>query len=83
MRTEPLTLTDFTSARMLGKMRPTDDPEALRLAGALSVFRTEAQAQRNARRMPILGAYLAEVAVPSGAPVHSERTLRTPEQHTL
>jgi hypothetical protein len=83
VRTDPPTLADFTSPTLRGKMPPTDDPEALRLAGGISVFRTEAQARRHARRMPMLGAYLAEVAIPSGAPVHSERTLRTPGHHTL
>lgn len=83
VRTDPPTLTDFTSAKMLGKVRPTDDLEALRLADGLSVFRTEAQAQRHARRMPMLGVYIAEVATPSDAPVRSERTLRTPGHHTL
>lgn len=83
VRTDPPTLTDFTSAWILGKARPTDDPEALRLADGLSVFRTEAQAQRHARRMPMLGRYLAEVAIASSAPVRAERTLRTPGHHTL
>jgi hypothetical protein len=83
VRSDPPTLMDFTSAKALGKARPTDDPEALRLADGLSVFRTEAQAHRHARRMPMLGTHIAEVAIAASAPVHVERTLRTPGHHTL
>jgi hypothetical protein len=83
VRSDPPTLMDFTSAKALGKARPTDDPEALRLADGLSVFRTEAQAHRHARRMPMLGGYIAAVAIAANAPVYVERTLRTPGHHTL
>ena len=83
VRTDPPTLIDFTSAKMLGKARPTDDLEVLRLADGVSVFQTETQARRHARRMPMLGAYIAEIAILTGTPVRYERTLRTPGHHTL
>jgi len=57
-----------------------------RLAG---VFATEAQAHRQARGLPMLGGFVAELRIPTLTPEGQpqnlvyERTLRTPGHHTL
>ena len=75
VRTDPPTLADFTSAAALGRPPPRT-PELARLYDGLSVFSTERQARNKARDLPVLGTYLAAVALEDGAPVRLERTLR-------
>jgi hypothetical protein len=83
VRTDPPTLADLTSAAALGRPPPRT-PELARLYDGLSVFSTERQARNKARDLPVLGTYLAAVALEDGAPVRLERTLRgSPGHHTL
>jgi pimeloyl-ACP methyl ester carboxylesterase len=72
----------FTSNEVLGVPIRNSDPETLRLWGGLSAWATEAQARRNARRFPSLGAHIAAIRLERGAPIRVERT-RGPGHHTL
>lgn len=79
--TNPPSLHDFTSNAALRKTPQRPDPEVLRLWDGLSVFASEAQARRQARRLPFLGSYIAEMALPINA--RCERTRPTPGHHTV
>jgi hypothetical protein len=81
VQTDPPTTDDFISNAARGKLPHRPDPEVLRLWDGLSVFATESQARRQARRLPNLGSYIAELAIPATA--HCEPTLRTPGHHTV
>jgi hypothetical protein len=74
---------DFQSAVARGRVPPDADAEDMRLLAGISVYRTEAQARRKARQYPILGAFLAEIAVSPEQPVAIERTTPSPGHHTI
>ncbi len=79
---DPPRLWDFMSQRAKGHTPPRTDPETVRLWTGLSMWATEAQARRNARRFPALGGYIAVLRVPEDAPIRVDRT-RGPGHHTL
>ena len=83
VRTNPPALEDFKSHAELGKAPHDDDPYVRRLAQGVSVFATLAQARRNARIFPSLGAFVAEIAIPDEATCTAERSGRHPGHHTL
>jgi hypothetical protein len=83
VKTDPPTLTDFTSNAARGRPLPDPTPETRRLWAGLSVNATEAQARRRARQYPALGAWIARLELPVAAPVQIERTTRIPGHHTL
>jgi len=78
VRSDPPTARDFLSPSALG--RHFADPRQVQLASGLSVFRTEEQARRQARRYD-LGRFLAELHLSDEWQV--ERTLRTSGHHTV
>ena len=79
--TNPASRDDFTSNAARGKAPARPDPEVLRLWDGLSVWATEAQARRQARGLPFLGSYIAEMDIPTN--VRCERTRRTPGHYTI
>ncbi len=81
--TNPPTRRDFLSHAALGRRLLDPDPQRVRHAEGTSVYATEAQARRQARRYPILGGWLAEVRLPAGGAVEVERTLGRPGHHTI
>ena len=81
VRTNPSTLDDFLSNAARGRPKPTD-PEDARVWDGLSVYSTAAQARRQRRRSPILGAFIAVLRVPLDGSVRVERT-RGAGHHTL
>jgi hypothetical protein len=81
-RTDPPTRDDFVSRAARGEPSP-DDPEATRLWDGLSVYDTQAQARRTARRYRGLGAFLAAVDVPLDGRCRIERTLHRAGHHTV
>jgi hypothetical protein len=83
VRTNPPTLTDFTSNQALGKPLIDPTPERRRLWNGLSVYATRAQARRTARRFPGLGQYIVALVIPEAGPIRVERTTAQPGHHTL
>ena len=82
VRSDPPTLDDFRSYEELGIRTGSDDPET-RLRRGISVNATEAQARRRARGLPVLGSYIAALAIAEDGPVRYERTTRSPGHYTL
>ncbi len=81
---DPPTLADFTSKAEAGVPLPRAlGPEAIRLWDGISVFATESQARRAARRYPLLGSFITRLSVPTIPGVRYERTLGTPGHYTL
>jgi len=80
--TDPPTLFDFTSKAALGITCRDPNPDVRRLWSGLSMFATEAQVRRTARRFPILGAFIAVLQIPDVPRVVVERTLG-PGHHTV
>lgn len=83
VRTNPPTRQDFLSHVDLGRPLRQLDDESQRQAEGISVFATEAQARRKARRVPALGRWLAELRITADAPVTAERTRGGAGHHTL
>jgi hypothetical protein len=83
VRSDPPTPADFTSNAARGRPLPDPSAETRRLWAGVSVNATEAQARRRARRYPALGAWIARLELPEGAPVQAARTTRIPGHHTL
>lgn len=84
IQTNPPTRRDFMSYRALGIGLVDPSEENIRLSMGISVFRTEAQARRTARRRRFRGTfYIAEIAVPKDAIVPFERTTGTAGHYTL
>lgn len=77
---------DFASDEALGEP-PPDRPSVERrlMWQGISVFATEAQAASKARAIPVLGGYVAELAIPEGAALTYARTggRRSRGHHTL
>jgi hypothetical protein len=70
----PPSIADFTSNASHGRTLQNPTPERRRRWAGLSMFATEAQARRNARKFPRLGAFIATVTIPDDALVRIERT---------
>jgi hypothetical protein len=84
VRSDPPALDDFLSDEARGRVSSHDPPEIQRLRSGRSVYLTEAQARRRAKRMPVLGHYIAAIRLPRDAAVRLERTLPgSPGHYTL
>ena len=83
--TDPPTLDDFQSHEVRGLVVRVEDPEILRLASVISVFRTISQARKMARKQPPwLGrGFIARIVIPADARVHIERTTKSAGHYTL
>lgn len=81
VRTNPPTLSDFTSNAARGLPIRDDSPETRRLWDGISVYATEAQARNKARQFPYLGQYIARLEIPTQAPVRIERTIMNSRGH--
>jgi hypothetical protein len=84
VRTNPPTDEDFKSYIALGLRPPLSlSSEHLRQWEGISVFATESQARKQARRYPHLGRFIAECVIAVGADVEVRRTNpRSPGHHT-
>jgi hypothetical protein len=76
-------LTDFLSDAELNRVSFRDTVEIRRLRSGRSVYATEAQARRKARQYPMLGHYIAAVALPDDLSIRLERTLPSAGHHTV
>jgi hypothetical protein len=81
--TNPPTVEDFKSNVERGKPLLSNDPRLRRLAEGISVSATFEQARNTAQTYPLLGSFIAELAIPEDAPFVTERTLRAPGHHTI
>jgi hypothetical protein len=81
VRTDPPTLADFLSDAELGRASFKDTEDVRRLRSGRSVYATEAQARRKARRYPILGRYIAAVVLPDDQSIWIERTIPSSAGH--
>jgi hypothetical protein len=81
--TDPPTVDDFRSEQAKGRRPRNSEPETLRLWNGISVYRTEAQARRKARALPILGTFIAAVYLAEGVAVRYERTTKSDGHYTL
>ena len=64
VHTDPPTVRDFLSQKVLGIPLKHQTAKVLRLWDGLSVYRTLEQARTRARQTPRLGLYIAELAIP-------------------
>ena len=84
VKSNPPTRQDFLSYEELGISLAQIDPESVRLSRGISVFRTEAQARRVARRRSFRGPFfIAELRIPANTGVRIERTTRSAGHYTL
>lgn len=82
--TDPPTIADFTSGAERGRPIPRRLPAELhRLWDGLSAYATLAQARRKQRAVPVLGEYIAALAIVEDDDVRMERTTREPGHHTI
>ncbi len=65
-RNNPPGLADFSSKAQLQIPCPIPDPDVYRRWTGLSLFGTEDQARRAAKRFPMLGSFIAALDLPSG-----------------
>jgi hypothetical protein len=72
-RNNPPGLADFSSKAQLQIPCPIPDPDVYRRWTGLSLFGTEEQARRAAKRFPMLGSFIAALDLPSapGGPVEA------------
>lgn len=73
-------LGDFLSDAARGRP-PVPGHEELH--DGLSMWNNEAQARKKATALPVLGEYIAGVALPDGGPYRLQRTTRSAGHHTL
>ena len=81
--TDSPTLADFLSKEARGEPLRIQTIENRRLWQGVSVYATEAQAQRKGRASPGLGRFIAQVEVPDDSPIYLERTTASSGHHTL
>ena len=74
VRNNPPAEDDFLSKAHLGIPCPVADPEVRRRWTGLSVFGSEEQARRVARRLPMLGTFIVALDIPPGAGMCAEPT---------
>ena len=77
----PASLLDFVSNAARGRPKPSD-PEDARVWDGISVYSTAAQARRQRRRSPMLGAFIVVLRIPLDGSIRIERT-RGEGHHTL
>ena len=82
VKSDPPTIADFTSPAAQSKPFTHPDPSRRRLWDGPSLYGTEAQARRNARRFRTHGSYVVGIEIEDDAPVRVERTLG-PGHYTL
>lgn len=68
VRSRPARVDDFMSDAELGELPPLDSEHA-RLHTGISTFNTEQQARRKAQAYPMLGRFIATIALPEDATV--------------
>lgn len=84
VETNPPTRRDFLSYSELGIGLVRQDEESVRLSTGISVFRTDAQARRIAKRRSFRGTFfIAVLGLPIGADYRLERTKPSPGHFTL
>lgn len=83
VRSNPPDQRSFLSHAALGIPVQTLNAEAVRQSEGVSVFATESQARRPARRHPALGAWLAELRLTEDTSVEIARTRGAPGHHTI
>jgi hypothetical protein len=76
-------LSDFLSNVAKHRRPQRDDPETLRLWAGIAVFDTEADARRQAHRIPAIGSFIVAVRIPGHGTVHYEQTGNDPHHYTL
>jgi hypothetical protein len=74
VKTNPPTVEDFRSGKALGKTLIDPDLDNRRLWEGISVYATEAQARRTARRYPRIGSYIVALRVSQAGPTRWDRT---------
>ena len=82
-KTNPPTNADFMSGKARGKQLLDSGEEKRRLWEGISVYATEAQARRTARKYPRIGTHIAALRVPGQGPIKWERTTGQPGHYTL
>lgn len=82
VKTDPPSPNDFVSHQERGR-RPPNDPAKARLWGGLSAYETLHQAQRTARMFPLLGQFIAEIAIPDDGRITYERTTTSDGHYTV
>ncbi len=81
--TDPPTVGDFLSKEARGEPLRIQTVENRRLWQGVSVYATEAQAQRKGRASPGLGRFVAQLELPDDSPILWERTTTSSGHHTL
>lgn len=74
VRENPPAQEDFMSKAHLGIPCPVADPDVQGRWTGLSLFGSEEQARRVARRLPMLGSYIVALDIPPGAGARAEPT---------
>ena len=83
VQNDPPSLSDFIPAAAPAFVLRSADAETRRLLTGLSFYRTLAQARRNARQFPRLGAHLVELYIPAPLSIQIERTTASAGHYTI
>lgn len=81
--TNPPARVDFQSHAARGRIPMRDDAETVRLWNGVSVYDSLPRARKRAMVYPMLGDYIAEIALSSDDDVIQERTTTTRGHYTL
>jgi hypothetical protein len=82
-RKNPPVRRDFLSNEAKGRRPLSDDPTYLDRWRGISVYDTKEWAREQARGLPAMGRFLAELWVPVDSPIRCEQTGRDPHHFTL
>jgi hypothetical protein len=74
VQNNPPAVADFTSKAQLGIPCPVPDPDVQRRWTGLSLFGSDELARRTARRLPMLGSFIAALDIPDGPGMQVEMT---------
>jgi hypothetical protein len=83
VRTKPPSIEDFMSPESLGRVLTNPTAERRRLWQGLSVYDTETRARKKAIKVPLLGAYIAQLEFPDQRIIQYERTTTSAGHYTL
>lgn len=83
VRSNPPTRRDFMSHVALGIPFRAMGDDLMQQPHGISMYATEAQARRKARGVPVLGVWLAELAISDELDVVIKRTPGGPGHHTI